>query len=168
MKIQLRSRIVVFVLSFLVYVALTDIKDYQEVIAAIIVSLIISLTAGQMFITSIKSKSLHSRLIAGIIYFFIFLWEMLKANIHVAYIVIHPRLPIKPAIVKIKTGLKSEAAITMLTSSITLTPGTLTVDVNKTKNELYIHWIDAAATDADEATKTITGTLEKYLKGVFE
>ncbi|MFH1194632.1 MAG: Na+/H+ antiporter subunit E [bacterium] len=168
MKIQMRSRIIVFTLSFLVYVALTDIKDYQEVIAAVIIALLISLSSGRMLVTGSTSKPLYARLIAGVVYLFIFLWEMLKANIHVAYIVIHPKLPIKPGIVKIKTKLKSEAAVTMLTSSITLTPGTLTVDVNKSKNELYIHWITAVTTDVDEATDAITGTLEKYLKGVFE
>jgi len=48
---------------------------------------------------------------------------MAKANIHVAYIVIHPLLPIKPGIVKVKTKLKRDSALTMLANSITLTPG---------------------------------------------
>ena len=71
MKIIWRSRITVFILSFLVYIALTDIKDYQEVIAAVIISLLVSLVAGNMLITTDKTKSLISRIIAGIKYFFI-------------------------------------------------------------------------------------------------
>jgi len=97
-----------------------------------------------------------------------FVWEIIKANLEVAYLVIHPMLPIKPGIVKIKTKLNKDSAITVLSNSITLTPGTLTVDVNKDKQELYIHWINVKTQDIDEATEEIGNRFEKTLTEVFE
>ena len=168
MKIQQRSRLFVFIFSFLVWIALTSIKDIQEVIAGILVAALVSIVAGKFLITSIKSEHIFKRIISSIHYLFKFLWEMTKANLHVAYIVIHPNLPIKPGIVKIKTNLTKDSAITVLTSSITLTPGTLTVDVSPDKKEIYVHWIDVLSTDINENTKTIGGKFETLLTEVFE
>ena len=64
---------------------------------------------------------------------------MAKANIDVAYRVITGK--INPGIVKIAPGLKSDLAVTLLANSITLTPGTLSVDIDQDKN-LYVHWIN--------------------------
>lgn len=68
-----------------------------------------------------------------------FFWGMAKANIDVAYRVITGK--INPGIVKISPNLKTDLGITMLANSITLTPGTLSVDVDEDTNELYVHWI---------------------------
>jgi multicomponent Na+:H+ antiporter subunit E len=152
----------------LVWFALTDIKNPQEIIIGVIVSLIVSLIAGHMLITTEKSHHPIKRIASGIVYLFKFLWEMIKANIHVAYIVVHPKLPIKPGIVKIKTKLTKDSALTILTNSITLTPGTLTIDLNKQNQDIYVHWIDTKYTDTAEATKEIGGRFENRLMEVFE
>ncbi len=168
MTIRNRSRITVFVLSFLIWLALTDIKDIQEVIAGLVVAIIVSMIAGKFLITTEKSEHIIKRFFSVILYLFKFLWEMIKANFHVAYIVLNPNLPINPGIVKIKTNLTKDSAITVLTNSITLTPGTLTVDVNPETKEIYIHWIDVLSTDVEESTKLIGGRFEKLLTEVFE
>jgi multicomponent Na+:H+ antiporter subunit E len=171
LKIKTRSRIIVFILSFLVWVALTNIRDIQEVIAGLFLSLIVCFVAGHFLITTAKSKNLFIRSITSIKYFFIFIWEMIKANIHVAYIVIHPKLPIRPGIVKIKTNLTKDSARTVLANSITLTPGTMTVDINPDKNEYYIHWIDIISknpSDVKENSEKISNKFEKILAEVFE
>jgi multicomponent Na+:H+ antiporter subunit E len=168
MSIKTKSRIIVFVLGSFVWFALTDIKDLQEVIAGIFVSFLISLIAGQFLITTAKSQGILRRTSFFILYVFRFLWEMIKANIDVAYLVIHPLLPIKPGIVKIKTKLPKASAITMLCNSITLTPGTLTVDINEEEKELYIHWIKVKAEEVDEATEKISSVFEKILMEVFK
>ena len=72
-------------------------------------------------------------------YAFVFLWECLKANIDVACRLIHPGLPIRPGIVKVKTLLRSDIGLTLLANSITLTPGTTTLDIDKDNGFLYIH-----------------------------
>ncbi|HIC96254.1 TPA: cation:proton antiporter, partial [Candidatus Bipolaricaulota bacterium] len=68
-----------------------------------------------------------------------FFFAMARANIDVAYRVITGR--INPGIVRIDPGLKTDLGVMMLANSITLTPGTLSVDVDE-KNNLYVHWIN--------------------------
>jgi len=167
MSIALKSRIVVFVLAFLVWIALSGI-DLQQIVAGAIVALLVSLVAGQFLITTKKQQHIFHRALYAVFYLVKFLWEMIKANVHVAYLVIHPNVPIKPGIVKIKTSLKKEAAITVLTNSITLTPGTLTVDVNAEAGEIYVHWIDVKETSVEACTREIGSRFESVLKEVFE
>jgi multicomponent Na+:H+ antiporter subunit E len=75
-----------------------------------------------------------------LVYLFPFFFAMAKANFDVAYRVITGR--INPAIVKINPNLKNDLSLTILANSITLTPGTLSVDVDDKSNELYVHWIN--------------------------
>lgn len=165
---KLKSRITVFILAFLAWLALTGVTQIQEIVAGVIVSLIVTLLAGQFLVTSQKKNSLIKRLMYGFIYILKFLWEMLKANLHVAYIVLHPMLPIKPGIIKIKTKLKKDTSLTFLSNSITLTPGTLTIDIDPDKQNLYIHWIDVESVDPDINTINVGGRFEPLLTEVFE
>ena len=75
-----------------------------------------------------------------LIYLFPFFFAMAVANIDVAYRVLTGR--INPGIVKISPGLKNDMSLTILANSITLTPGTLSVDVDEKTNDLYVHWIN--------------------------
>ena len=68
-----------------------------------------------------------------------FLWGMTKANFDVAFRVITGK--INPGIVRISPKLKTDLGVTLLANSITLTPGTLTVDIDEKTNDLYVHWI---------------------------
>jgi len=168
MRTKIKSKIFVFIFSAIVWFALTGAANYQEIILGIVIAILISLVAGQFLITTEKSRHPIRRFFFFILYIFKFVWEMIKANIEVAYLVIHPLVPIKPGIVKIKTKLTKDSSITVLSNSITLTPGTLTVDVNKDKQELYVHWIKVKSTDIDEATKEVAHRFEKLLTEVFE
>jgi multicomponent Na+:H+ antiporter subunit E len=64
--------------------------------------------------------------------------EIVKANIHVALIVLNPKLPISPGIVRYKTPLKNTMSMVLLGNSITLTPGTLTLDIEH-DNVMVVH-----------------------------
>jgi multicomponent Na+:H+ antiporter subunit E len=80
------------------------------------------------------------RWLTFLVYLFPFFLAMARANIDVAYRVITGR--INPGIVKIDPNLRNDTSLTLLATSITLTPGTLSVDVDQKTNELYIHWIN--------------------------
>jgi len=56
------------------------------------------------------------------------IWEIIKANLQVAYLVLHPKMPIEPNLLRFRTRLGSAAGHIILANSITLTPGTITVD----------------------------------------
>ncbi len=100
-----------------------------------------------------------------LIYPLVFLKALIVANLDVARRVLSPSLPINPAIVKVKTKLTSPLGRLVLANSITLTPGTLTVDMEG--DSLYIHWIDAVSTDVQQATAKIVRGFEKYLEVIY-
>jgi multicomponent Na+:H+ antiporter subunit E len=88
-----------------------------------------------------------------------------KANLYVMLLVFSPRIRIRPAIVEIKTDLKSPMGRLALANTITLTPGTLVVDIKD--DSLFVHWINISTTDPVEATEAISGRFEKYLKVIY-
>ena len=99
------------------------------------------------------------------IFFLFFKKELIKANLDVARRVVSPSIPINPGIVEIKTNLKSGIGRLLLANSITLTPGTLTVEIKD--KSLFIHWIDVSSTDTETATKEIAEKFEKYLEVIY-
>jgi multicomponent Na+:H+ antiporter subunit E len=71
--------------------------------------------------------------------FFFFIWELLVANLRVAYDVITPRHRMRPGVIAIPLDAHTDAEITILSNMITLTPGTLSLDVSADRKVLYIH-----------------------------
>lgn len=82
------------------------------------------------------------------LYVLLFLWELLTANIDVARRVLSPSMPIEPDVVEVPLRVESDLAITTIANSITLTPGTLTMDYNDERNALYVHGITGANEEA--------------------
>ncbi|MCF6334275.1 MAG: Na+/H+ antiporter subunit E [Spirochaetales bacterium] len=99
------------------------------------------------------------------LYFFVFTFELFKANLDVAKRVISPKLPINPGIVEVRTRLTSKIGRLFLANSITLTPGTLTVDIKN--DSLFIHWIDVSSTEIEGAKKKIVENFEKNLEVIY-
>jgi multicomponent Na+:H+ antiporter subunit E len=100
------------------------------------------------------------------IYLFVFIIALIKANIDVTRRILSPKMSINPGVVKVKTKLKSKMARLILANSITLTPGTFTIQVEE--DTFYVHWISASTDDVEEATKQIVSNFEKYLEVLYE
>lgn len=92
-----------------------------------------------------------------------FLFSLTKANLEVAYRIITGK--IKPGIIKISPKLKTDLGITLLANSISLTPGTLSVDIDK-KNNLYIHWLWVK--NKEPKIEQVAGSFEKWIKMITE
>ena len=149
----------------IIWLALTTTFQWQEFCVGIFISLVLALFLNKNYI-ELGLPSLTLKKIAFIIiYIFVLLIEIIKANFDVAYRVLHPKLPIKPGIVVIKTALKQDIAKLILANSITLTPGTFTLDIKEDK--LLIHWIYVRSEEIEESTKKIGERFEKYLKVIF-
>lgn len=69
--------------------------------------------------------------------------RILKSGLHVSWLILHPALPISPRLIRHKTELKSDGELVVLGNSITLTPGTITVEI--APGELLVHAIDEAS-----------------------
>ena len=165
----MKNRIILFMTSFAIWLLFSWSVSWQHLITGIAVSALVSLlTAGLFKEHQFKFKGVKRYFLFFFKYCPVFLWELVKANLDVAYRVAHPNLPINPGIVKVRTNLKSETALTFLSNSITLTPGTLTVDVDSKNGYLYVHWINVLSPDVEEATAHIVARFEKILREIFE
>jgi multicomponent Na+:H+ antiporter subunit E len=138
--------IVTTVVAYVVYLLLT-IGSGTVLLwstAELIVGAILAVVVGALLRNRFIGKDLRMlnprRWFTFLVYLFPFFFAMAKANVDVAYRVITGR--INPAIVKIDPKLKNDMSLTILANSITLTPGTLSVDVDQKTNELYVHWIN--------------------------
>ncbi|UCC95397.1 MAG: Na+/H+ antiporter subunit E [Candidatus Omnitrophota bacterium] len=164
----MRSKIILFVLGFLVWCLLSWPTDGQHVLVGIVVSGLVAYFTGDLFTRRPHLFKHVTRYLWFFYYLLVFGWECFKANIDVAIRVIHPYKPLNPGIIKATTSLKNDIALTFLANSITLTPGTLTVDVDKAGGFLYVHWIDVKTKDTEKATKIIVERFEKILRKIFE
>jgi multicomponent Na+:H+ antiporter subunit E len=161
----------IFLVTFLIWLALTAGGGWQEIAAGLATALAATLVARRFRRSAAPKadfKRWPRRLAFGLLYFFKFVWEMIKANLNVAAIVLHPKRPITPGIIKIRTGLKKDAALTTLANSITLTPGTFTVDIDPVRQELFIHCLTVRSDDIEQNTRDIGLKFERLIKEVFE
>ncbi|WGI16719.1 Na+/H+ antiporter subunit E [Methanonatronarchaeum sp. AMET-Sl] len=165
------AQLVVGIYSFILYLLLTastgDLLfwQYGDIILAILVSIITTAVSYKILdningygflLNPIKMITLLVYAIGPLFY------RITKANIDIAWRVITGK--ITPGIVKIKTGLKNDLSITMLANSITLTPGTLTVDHKD--DEFYVHWMNVTE-DKPEAEK-LTGSMIRWVRRIAE
>jgi len=163
-----KSQIILFLFAFLVWSFLTWPLDLQNLVVGMLICGFVSFMTGDMFVKRPYIFKHISRYLWFLYYIPLLIWECLKANIDVAYRVIHPDLPINPGIVKVKTTLKSDTALTFLANSITLTPGTMSVDIDEEGGFLYIHWIEVKDKDTQKATEIIVKIFEDVLRRIFE
>jgi multicomponent Na+:H+ antiporter subunit E len=165
-------RLIYFVLAFIVWVVVSwpfvDGRiDLQMTVAGLIASAIVSVLFHEMLPKEHHIFFSPIRIFWLLAYVPVFIYFLIKANFDVVYRALHPKMPISPGIVKIKTNLKTDSAITALANSITLTPGTMTVDVTD-DGFLYVHWINVQSDDVEQATKIISETFEWFIKRIFE
>lgn len=170
------------ILSFITYLILTIgtanpnsyfnlwLWSIEEIIFGIILSVIVGVIARRIFVKKSFRMANPVRWFTFIAYvvgpFFV---GMAKANVDVAYRVITGK--INPGIVKISPNLKTDLGITLLANSITLTPGTLSVDIDEDKNDLYIHWLNVkkeALQKKPVDCKFVCGNFPKWVRRVAE
>ena len=151
----------VFGASYAFYLILGGTLDtFNMATGALVAGLSTAIFAGITAEHRPQFTSLLTRVGRLFVYFPYLLWEIAKANLSVAYIILHPSLPIDPEMRQFKAAVWGEYSVTTLANSITLTPGTLTVDVRR--DSLYIHTLtQAARDDLDD------GGLERAVRFVF-
>ncbi|MBN1467075.1 Na+/H+ antiporter subunit E [candidate division KSB1 bacterium] len=162
---RLRNFAYLFTILFIIWLALTSNLHWQELSVGILIALILASYLHKNYTELGLPPVTFKRIAYTLIYVVVLFKEIVIANIDVAYRVIHPKMPIKPGIVVIKTGLKHDLAKMILANSITLTPGTFTLDILDDK--LLIHWINVQAEETQECTKIIGEKFEKYLRVIF-
>jgi multicomponent Na+:H+ antiporter subunit E len=168
------QKILVTLFVLIIYwVVLTGTLELSTFATGIVLCIFLSLITYDLFTKDIKrGENFFSRFLMFVFVYipelaFIFLFRVIEANVNVARHVI--KMDINPGIVRIHTNLRSHTAITALANIITLTPGTLTLDVKETLEgyTLYVHWIDVETLSSEEAGEIIKGGVDEWLQRIF-
>lgn len=170
-KTRFPAVITTFIVCFAFWVLVTWAFTVQELAAGAVVSLAVALFSSRFFIHEKAFWLFNPAKFFGLlIYIPVFLVELVKANWDVAKRCYGGCKNVNPGIVKVPVNLKSEYGQSMLANSITLTPGTITMEVAEEDEQTYyyIHWIDVTAESGEAAGDAIKGTLEKGVGRVFE
>lgn len=131
----MKNRFLANLLLTFIWVALTGAFTFANIIFGFVLSYFVLIV-----ITRGSGRARYFKLVPKLVAFiFYFLYQLLKANIQVAWEVGTPKLYMKPGIVGVPLDVKSDAQITLLANLITLTPGTLSLDVSEDKKVLYVH-----------------------------
>ncbi len=156
------TRLLLAALLVLIYLAWTG----SVVMTDVAVISVAAVFVAVLFSRSDRAPRITPRRVAWSVgYLFYLFIAIVKANFDVASRIVRPRIPLNPGIVTVRTRLGSALGRTVLANSITLTPGTLSVEING--DLLYIHCIDVKETDIDSTTEEIIGGFEKYLEVIF-
>lgn len=162
---KLKNIFVSFLIGFIFWILLNNTLDPLILGIGAVLSVLLSLLFCSRCDVFSELKLTPEALVYTLIYLVVFLYELIKSNLDVARRVVTPSLPINPGIVEVKTRLHSKMGRMILANSITLTPGTLTIDI--VEDTLYIHWIDVQTRDTREATEKIVRKFEKYLEKIY-
>jgi multicomponent Na+:H+ antiporter subunit E len=164
----LKRRLLDLIIIFVLWLLLTWSFDIEGVVAGAILAIVFALILSGLLPQKVERLFSPVRWFWALMHLISLSFWIVIANFDVLYRVIHPNLPIRPGIVKVKTSLKSDEAKTFLANSITLTPGTLTVDI--IDDWLYVHGINVHENleDTEAITRDIAGRFEVTLRRVFD
>lgn len=168
------QKILVTLLVLLIYwIVLTGTFELSTLVTGVVLCFFLSFLTYDFLTKDLKGReTFFPRFLMFVFVYipelaFIFLFRIIEANVSVAKHVI--KMDINPGIVKIHTNLRSHTAVTALANIITLTPGTLTLDVKETLegNTLYVHWINVETLSSEEAGEIIKGGVDEWLQRIF-
>jgi len=171
------KKVILFIFWLAVWCGLSRPVNKEGLILGVAVSIFITYMTVDLAAQLDEKKAVKKygffgnikRILWLLLYIVVFLWECIKANIDVALRVLHPDLPIRPGTLKVRVGLKSDIGLTFLANSITLTPGTTSVDVDKEKGILYVHWLYVRDGYGGNGMKLpVVAKFENILKRIFE
>ena len=161
-----------FVVCFAFWILLTWSLVVQELLAGGIVSLAVALFSSRFFIHEKATWFFNPVKLINAIAFWLFIFpvELVKANVDVAKRCFTGCKNVNPGIVKVPVDLKSTYGQAALANAITLTPGTITMEITEEEGQTYyyVHWIDAKLPGGQEAGEAIKGRLERGLRRVWE
>ncbi|WP_130837895.1 Na+/H+ antiporter subunit E [Lachnoclostridium sp. Marseille-P6806] len=175
MNKKISAWISTFVFCYLFWMLLVWSAEPRELVLGVLVSAGAALFAGRFLIHSRAFYLFHPvRLILLAVYVgVIFLWEVIKANIAMVKLVFSPKLSYRAGIIRIpgSDDIRSEYGLAMVSNSITLTPGTITLNAaadEEGHNYYYVHWIDVETTDRNRAGEMIKGRMERWIGRIWK
>jgi len=140
--------------------------NLSEFIVGLLVSIVLAGVISRLVDYEFDFSVVYKVPLFVIVYVPFFVCKMFLSNIDVARRVLTPKIPLNPGFVKIPVDLKGDVGKLTLANSVTLTPGTLSVDADD--ENLYIHWIDIKGENEKDYKKHVTATFEKILGRIYK
>jgi multicomponent Na+:H+ antiporter subunit E len=154
---------------FFIYIIYSGNVTLFDIVTGFVIAVATGIILGPLVIEDWKKSLSISRflkLTKYIVRYFII--DEVKAHWSVIKIGLNPRMPIKPGIVRVPINSKSEYAITLIAISITNTPGTVVVDVDKERGILYVNWIYVISENPDVTYREIAEVFDRYALKIFD
>ncbi len=159
-RLALRNFVLTFFFLFAFWILLSARFDAFHLTLGIICSILVAYLSHDLLFFNIRLGDFRieaRRFFAAAPWF---LSQIFRANLHVAYLALSPKMPIDPQILRFRTKLESDISWVALANSITLTPGTITVDIRE--GEFFVH-----ALDKKVAYELSTGEMEDKIAHVL-
>lgn len=164
MQHRLQHFALTFIFAFAFWLLLVGTLEPQEAVAGLLVAAVVAVLSLGRTTVFAGLRLTPAAPLAFVRYLGALLVALLRANLDMARRVLTPSLPLRPAIVRIKTTLQSDLGRLILANSITLTPGTLSIDIDG--DELLVHWVDCPPdTDMQQVTEAIAGAFQRHIGG---
>lgn len=153
------NRLVVFIFLYIFWMIFSGVFDAFHLSLGAICSGLVAYFFHDLLIEDIGDKLRFKKIVRFLVYLPWLIYQVILANLHVAYLVINPR-GIDPQIVKYKSTLKSDFSKVTFANSITLTPGTITMDI--VNDEFYVHALSQKVAD-----DLRSGEMEEQVAHIF-
>ncbi len=159
-KVKIKRFILLYILLLSFWLLLSTYLDWFHLTFGLISTLLVSLFTYDMVFVNEDRGNNFKKLIRFISYLPWLLYQIVLSNVDVAKRVLDPKMPIDPVMITFDSGLKTDLSRTILANSITLTPGTVTVDIDD--NTFVIHALAKKLGD-----DLLEGAMEKKVAHVF-
>ncbi len=138
------SFLITTIAMFIFWILLSGEFTFILITSGVVASLIAAYLSHDIFIGKADFKTETGRIFKFIVYVPWLLWEIILANVEIAYLVLNPKPLVDPQLVRFKPDLKTDLGIVTLAHSITLTPGTVTVKANREEFVIHAIWQKSA------------------------
>ena len=153
------SFLITTIVMFAFWILLSGEFTFILITSGVVASLITAYLSHDIFVGKADLKTETGRVFKFIVYIPWLLWEIILANVEIAYLVLNPKPLVDPQIVRFKNDLKTDLGIVTLAHSITLTPGTVTVDANREEFVIHAIW-------QKSAEGIISGEMQRKVKKI--
>jgi len=167
--VKVGSLVGTIIFLFTIYLVYTGALTGMDILLGILGSLIIGSFTADLLISNPRKLINVGRWAYLLLYTILYLTIIeIKAHWSVVKIILHPKMPMNPSIVRIPYNVITDYAKTTIANSITNTPGTIVVDVDEKRKTFYVHWIKADVVEDEKAKEMVSATFEYYAKRIFD
>lgn len=162
------KRLKLFFALLLFWIMLSESLEFNSLLVGTILSyLIVALTWKPLKSEGIFSWADHNpfkRAFYAMVFIPVFFYSIMTSAIEVARLALSPSMEISPGVIKFKSKLKGKFSLVVLSSYITLTPGTLTLDIDAPNRILFVHCLNVNSPAVQPDIKIVESWLEMVLE----